>query len=105
MIWLLMTIAAVAGTTAGAAYLIVGRGIATSTIGQVLLSAAAFPIVTAIVAALLIAVQFAQRTPQTHGGSFGMTIFAICMFWFYGVMASAVIGVPAAVIAVRTFRG
>ena len=37
-------------------------------------------------------------------GSFGMVIFSIVMFWFYGLMASVLIGLPTAVVAVRAFQ-
>ena len=104
MIWLIASIIVIGAVTAVAAKLIVVRGIASSRVRQVLLAAAAFPIVTAIIAALLIAVQFAQKAPDAHGGSFGMVIFAIVMFWFYGLMGSIVVGLPTAVIAVRAFR-
>ena len=68
------------------------------------LAAASFPIVSGFVAAVLIAIQLAQKTPETHGGSFGMGIFAIVMFWFYAVMASVIIGVPTAWYFVRLFQ-
>lgn len=104
MIWFAAVILLVGAVTAIAAKLIVARQLVTSTAAQVLLSAAAFPIVTAAVAALLIALQFAQKAPDAHKGSFGMVIFAIVMFWFYGLMASAVVGLPTAVVAVRSFQ-
>ena len=102
--WLIVTALVIAAVTVGAARLVVVRGLATSTLGQILLSAASVPIVTAVIAALLIALQFAQRAPDAHRGSFGMVIFSIVMFWFYGLMASVLIGLPTAVVAVRAFQ-
>ena len=102
--WLIVSALVIAAVTVGAARLVVVRGLATSTLGQFLLSAASVPIVTAVIAALLIALQFAQRAPDAHRGSFGMVIFSIVMFWFYGLMASVLIGLPTAVVAVRAFQ-
>lgn len=104
MIWFLAVVLAIGTVTALAAKLIVVRNVVSSTAGQVLLAASAFPIVTAVLAALLIALQFAQRAPDAHKGSFGMAIFTIVMFWFYGLIASAIVGLPTAFVAVRAFQ-
>lgn len=102
--WLVATILAIGTVTTLAARLLVSRNPTGSTAAHVMLAAASVPLASGVVAAVVIALQFAQKTPDTHNGSFGMSIFALVMFWFYGLMASVVVGLPTAIVAVRAFQ-
>ncbi|WBH15981.1 hypothetical protein [Sphingomonas radiodurans] len=103
--WLIGTVLAISGVTALAAWFIVRRNPTGSSSSQIMFAVASFPVLSGLFAAVVIAGEIAKLTPQDHRGSFGMAIFAVVVFWFYGLVASVIVGVPTAVVAVGRFRG
>jgi hypothetical protein len=71
---------------------------------HVLLSASAFPLLAILIFAFIVGVTLMQAPPDAHGGTVGMTIFAMVFFLFYALCVGAVVGIPTAIIARRTMR-
>ena len=72
---------------------------------QIGVAVASFPVVTGVLVAIVVALQFVNRSPGEHSGQFGMPIFALLFMWFAVNMGGVLVSLPTALVAVRSFRG
>jgi branched-subunit amino acid permease len=71
---------------------------------QVMLASLGFPALAVVVFAAAVAVTLLGPQADEPGGSTGMVVFAMVFFLVYALVIGAAVGIPTAIVAVRSFR-
>ncbi len=71
---------------------------------QVTFSALSVPVLSAVLFTAAVMATLANAPAVPERGTVGMVIFSMVFFLFYAIVAGLVIGIPTAMIAVRTLR-
>ena len=86
-----------------AAKFIVARSPQASSASQVTRAALAFPALSVVLFVIATVVTLAGDTTGERGTA-GMVVFAMVFFLFYALFVAAVVGIPTAILAVRSLR-
>lgn len=105
LLFLLGTALAALLVTVAAAWLVVRRRPHASQGAQVLRAAASFPLLAVILFAIGVVLALSGTRADRPDMDPGMPIFAMTFFLVYALGVGCAVGVPAAFLAVRRFRG
>lgn len=101
----LIVVVVIGGVTALAAKLLAIYSPGASSLTHIFWAAASFPAISGVLVIVFSIVTLSRERPAHIGaGEAGMPIFALGMFWFFGLMLSVFVAVPTAIAAVRAFR-
>lgn len=104
MIYIAGTVVTIMAITFAAAWFGTSRWPQRTQRWQVTFSALSVPLLSVVLFAVAVLATLADAPAVPERGTVGMVIFSMVFFLFYAIVAGFVVGIPTAMIAVRTLR-
>lgn len=104
VIYIVGSVVAIVAITFAAAWFATSRWPNRTQRWQVTFSALSVPLLSVVLFVVAVLVTLADASSVPERGTVGMVIFSMVFFLFYAIVAGLVIGIPTAMIAVRTLR-